>query len=283
MKSIGLGKISDLKTSAIEVKPKKSLGQNFLVDENIARKIVGSLELTSEDVVVEIGPGQGALTKYIVDNVSKLLAVEIDTRVAEKLKSEFLSKNIDIINKDFLEFDYKEIFKKYKREIRLVGNLPYHLTSPILFKAFENRRYISDFTFMIQKEVAQRIVGQKGTKSYGILSVLTQFYGKPEILFNVSSNCFYPKPKVTSTVVRLDFSEEIPYRVDAGLFKVVVKTTFGKRRKTVKNSLKYLPFDEQMNKRIIDSLDYPLQKRPEQLSIEEFVTLTNEISEILTS
>lgn len=283
MTSIGFGKIVDLKTSTIEVKPKKSLGQNFLIDENIARKIVGSLKLKSEDVVVEIGPGQGALTKYIVDNVSKLLAVEIDTRVAEKLKSEFLSKNIEIINKDFLEFGYGENFKKYKRKIRLVGNLPYHLTSPILFKAIENRRYISDFTFMIQKEVAQRIVGKRGTKSYGILAVLTQFYGKPEILFNVSSNCFYPKPIVTSTVVRLDFSEEIPYRVDEGLFKIVVKTTFGKRRKTIKNGLKYLPFDEQMNKRIIDSLDYPMQKRPEQLSIENFVTLTNKISEILTS
>jgi 16S rRNA (adenine1518-N6/adenine1519-N6)-dimethyltransferase len=282
MTSIGFGKISDLKTSFIEEKPKKSLGQNFLVDENIARKIVGSLKLTSEDVVVEIGPGQGALTKYIIDNVLKILAVEIDIRVAEKLKSEFLSKNIEIINQDFLEFGYREIFKKYKRKFRLVGNLPYHLTSPILFKAFENRRYISDFTFMIQKEVAHRIVGKKGTKSYGILAVLTQFYGKPEILFNVSSSCFYPKPKVTSTVVRLDFSQGIPYRVDEGLFKIVVKTTFGKRRKTIRNGLKYLPFDEQMNDRIIDSLNYPLQKRPEQLSIEDFVTLTNRISEILT-
>jgi len=281
MTSKSFGDISNLKTSNIEVKPKKSLGQNFLVDENIARKIVGSLELSPKDIVVEIGPGQGALTKYLVDKVSKLLAVEIDKRVAEKLKSEFVSQNIEIINQDFLDFDFKELFIKYKRKIRLLGNLPYHLTSPILFMAIENRSYVSDFTFMIQKEVAQRLVGKRDTKNYGILAVLSQFYGMPEILFSVSNNCFYPKPKVTSTVVRISFSDELPYRVDEELFRTVVRTTFGKRRKTIKNGLKYLPFEEQINDKIINSLDFPMHKRPEQLSIEDFVTLTDKISEII--
>ena len=275
------GDISNLKTSTIEVKPKKSLGQNFLVDENIARKIVDSLGLSLKDIVVEIGPGQGALTKYIVDKVYKLLAVEIDKRVAEKLKSEFFSKNIEIINQDFLEFDFKALFNKHKRKIRLLGNLPYHLTSPILFLAIENRSYISDFTFMIQKEVAQRLVGKKGTKSYGILAVLSQFYGRPEILFNVSPNCFFPKPKVTSTVVRISCSGQLPHRIDEDLFRTVVRTTFGKRRKTIKNGLKYLPFEEETKDKIIKSLDFPMHKRPEQLSIEDFVTLTNKISDII--
>lgn len=268
-------------TSRIVIKPKKSLGQNFLIDENIARKIVESLILSENDVVVEIGPGQGALTKYIVENVKKIYAVEIDKRAAEELQSNISSNKLIIINQDFLEFDLGALDTGSKM-LKLVGNIPYHLTSEILFRAIDHHKIIENVTMMIQKEVADRLTAKPNTKAYGILSVLAQFYGVPKNLFKVSPNCFYPKPKVTSSVVRIDFHHKLPFEnVDAKLFRVVVRTTFGKRRKTLRNCLKYLPFDEMNVKNIIKEINFPLNKRPEELSINEFVILTNKIDEIM--
>jgi 16S rRNA (adenine1518-N6/adenine1519-N6)-dimethyltransferase len=281
MKQIKLDRFSSQKTSKIEIEPKKSLGQNFLVDENIARKIVSSMKISPDDVVVEIGPGQGALTKYILGSVSKLFAIEIDKRASEKLMTDFPSKKLAVVNQDILDFDFRALYKKHKKKFRLVGNLPYHLTSSILFFAIDNRAYISDFTFMIQKEVAQRIASDRGTKNYGILSVLLQFYGKPHNLFDVSQNCFYPKPRVTSSVMQLEFFDKPAYPIDERMFKILVKTTFGKRRKTMKNSLQYLPFEETSVKTIIDTLDFDLQKRPEQLSVHDFANITHQISKII--
>lgn len=270
-----------INTSKIVFKPKKSLGQNFLIDENIARKIVESLNLTKDDVVVEIGPGQGALTKYIVENVKKIYAVEIDKRAAEELRSNISSTKLKIINQDILEFDLSALDTGSKK-LKLVGNIPYHLTSPILFKAIEYHKIIINVTMMIQKEVADRLTAKPYSKAYGILSVLTQFYGVPKSLFKVSPNCFFPKPKVTSTVVRIDFHHQLPFEnVDEKLFRLVVRTTFGKRRKTLRNCLKYLPFDETIVKNIIQKIDFPLSKRPEELSISEFVILTDKIDEII--
>lgn len=270
-----------INTSKIVIKPKKSLGQNFLIDENIGRKIVESLNLSVDDVVVEIGPGQGALTKYIVENVKKIYAVEIDKRAAEELRSNISSNKLKIINQDFLELDLGLLDIRSKN-LKLVGNIPYHLTSPILFKAFEYYKIIANVTMMIQKEVADRLTAKPKTKAYGILSVFTQFYGVPKNLFNVSPSCFFPKPKVTSTVVRIDFHHKLPFEnVDEKLFSTVVRTTFGKRRKTIRNCLKYLPFDETIVKNIIQKIDFPLNKRPEELSIKEFVILTDKIDEII--
>lgn len=270
-----------INTSKIVIQPKKSLGQNFLIDENISRKIVESLKLATDDVVVEIGPGQGALTKYIVKDVKKLYAVEIDKRAAEELRSNISSKKLKIINQDILEFDLSALNTGTKK-LKLVGNIPYHLTSPILFKAIEYHKIIANVTMMIQKEVADRLAAKPYSKAYGILSVLTQFYGITKCLFKVSPNCFYPKPKVTSTVVRIDFHHQLPFEnTDEKLFSIVVRTTFGKRRKTLKNCLKYLPFDETIVKNIIQKINFPLDKRPEELSIKEFVILTDKIDEII--
>ncbi|MFH2004877.1 MAG: 16S rRNA (adenine(1518)-N(6)/adenine(1519)-N(6))-dimethyltransferase RsmA [Bacteroidota bacterium] len=270
-----------INTSRIFVKPKKSLGQNFLIDDNIAKKIVASLSLSTQDVIVEIGPGEGALTKFIIEKVSRLIAVEIDSVVAAELMRKFSCEKLEVINKDILDLKFSELTDKDEKKIRLVGNIPYYLTSEILFNTIDNRSYISDFTVMIQREVAQRIAAKRGTKSYGILSLLTQFYGKPEILFNVSANCFYPKPTVTSAVVRIVFYDELPYSVDEDLFRLIVRTTFGKRRKTLRNGLKFLPFDEDVVQKIIGSIDFPLEKRPEELTVEEFVDLTNKITQII--
>ncbi|MDI6779680.1 MAG: 16S rRNA (adenine(1518)-N(6)/adenine(1519)-N(6))-dimethyltransferase RsmA [Bacteroidota bacterium] len=270
-----------INTSRIFVKPKKSLGQNFLIDDNIAKKIVASLSLSTQDVIVEIGPGEGALTKFIIEKVSRLIAVEIDSVVAAELMRKFSCEKLEVINKDILDLKFSELTDKGEKKIRLIGNIPYYLTSEILFNTIDNRSYISDFTVMIQREVAQRIAAKRGTKSYGILSLLTQFYGKPEILFNVSANCFYPKPTVTSAVVRIVFYDELPYSVDEDLFRLIVRTTFGKRRKTLRNGLKFLPFDEDVVQKITGSVDFPLEKRPEELTVEEFVDLTNKITQII--
>jgi 16S rRNA (adenine1518-N6/adenine1519-N6)-dimethyltransferase len=169
----------------------------------------------------------------------------------------------------------------YKSKLRLIGNIPYHLTSPILFKVFEERKVVRDLTIMVQREVARRIVARPGSKEYGITSVLAQFFGEPRIFFDVSPNCFYPKPKVTSSVLHVRLYDALPHRVDAELFRLIVRTAFGKRRKTLRNSLKFLPYDEDTVNRIIQQIDFPTEKRPEQLSVAQFAQLTDQIAQIL--
>lgn len=263
------------------LKPKQSLGQNFLVDDNISRKIVQSLSLKSTDVVLEIGPGQGALTRHLVEKVRHLVAVEIDQRVVENLQERFSSKQTTILHQDFLDVHLDDWQKKFGATLRIVGNIPYHLTSPILFKIFESCSSVSDCTLMMQKEVAQRLTAKPGTRAYGILSVFTQFYGIATLLFVVSPNCFYPKPKVTSAVVHIQLQERPRHHVNEELFRTVVKTVFGKRRKTLRNCLKYLPYDEMTIDTILKNLDFKLDKRPEQLNLEQFVELTNKIEKIV--
>lgn len=263
----------------LHIKPKKSLGQHFLIDDNIARNIVRDLHLTAEDVVIEVGPGRGALTRYLAERTRKLVAVEIDRRVVGELKAQFDSPNVTIIHQDFLEFDLHALHAQVGRKLRLVGNIPYHLTSPILLKAFDERTALQDFTLMVQREVAQRLAAKPGTKQYGILSVYARFYGKLKLLFNVSPNCFYPKPKVLSAVVQENLFEHIGHEVDERLFRTVVRTSFGKRRKTVRNALKYLPFEDEVVGKIVALPTPLLDKRAEQLTPEQFVELTNMVAE----
>ena len=269
------------KPARVIISPKQSLGQNFLIDDNIARNIVRDLHLAHEDTVVEIGPGQGALTKHLVGKAQHVIAVEIDHRVIENLWKQFIASDVSILHQNFLEIPLREISEQYKRKLRIVGNIPYHLTSPILFKVFDEHEVIQDLTMTVQREVAQRIVAKRETKEYGILSVFSQFYGTPRLLFNVSPNCFYPKPKVTSTVIQLVIRETLPIDVDTNLFGTIVRTTFGKRRKTLCNSLKYLPYDEHAVQRIISGVTLSLDRRPEQLTVEDFITLTKDIQHII--
>lgn len=261
------------------IPPKKSLSQHFLIDENIARNIIRDLHISADDVVVEIGPGRGVLTKYLAERVRKLIAVEIDHRVVGELRSRFASPKVTILHQDFLELDLQAICNRAGQPVRLVGNIPYHLTSPILIKAFDEYRALRDCTFMVQREVAQRLAAKPGTKQYGILSLYAQFYGKLELLFTVSANCFYPKPRVSSAVIRETFFETLPYSVDERMFRMVVRTAFGKRRKTLRNALKYLPQNEDRIRNIVSLPQSMLEKRPEQLTLGQFVELTNVISE----
>ena len=261
-----------------KIRPKQSLGQNFLTDDNIARKIVSELDLNNDDVVVEIGPGQGALTKHLIGKAKKLFAVEIDKRVINVLQEKFSPQDVEIIHGDFLDVRLADLQKISSTKLRLVGNIPYHLTSPILFKAFEEKNAVRDITMMIQREVARRIAAKPNNKDYGILSVFAHYYGTPKSRFNVSPNCFYPKPKVTSTVIQITFHDEYDNYGNENLFNIIVRTVFGKRRKTLSNSLSYLPYDEKIVESLLEKIDFPLDKRPEQLTIEQFIDLTNKIS-----
>ncbi len=267
-------------TRPVRIKPKQSLGQNFLVDENIVRNIVRDLNLADGDVVVEIGPGLGALTRALAPRVARLIIVEIDSRAIDELRKEFQDSHVTILHADIMEVSFAELARQHGKKLRVVGNIPYHLTSPILFKVFEERDAVVDLTFMIQREVARRILAQPGSKQNGILSVMTQFFGEPRMLFTVSRNCFYPKPDVTSALIQVQLSDAPRPGVDAGGFATLVKTTFGKRRKMLRNSLLYLPYEEELIKALISGNGDLMDRRPEQLSVGEFITLAQAIEQL---
>ncbi|CUS96610.1 16S rRNA (adenine(1518)-N(6)/adenine(1519)-N(6))-dimethyltransferase RsmA [Candidatus Kryptobacter tengchongensis] len=263
------------------LKPVKYLGQHFLSDKNIARKIAEAINPQPDDIIVEIGAGEGFLTEQFVGKVKKVFAVEIDKRAVDFLKVRFgdeeLIRNdkIEILHQDFLKLDLK-MFERFGK-IRLIGNIPYSITSSIIFKAIENRNLIKDLTIMVQLEVALRIISRPGVKDYGILSVMCQAYSKPEILFRVSRNVFYPKPKVSSAVIWLDFEKgELSARIlDHAFFKKIVKHVFNKRRKILRNTLREL-FDDE----ILSKINFDLTKRPEQLTVEELIEISNALYEI---
>lgn len=250
-------------------KPKKFLGQNFLVDDNIARKIIKHFELKSSDTVLEIGPGRGALTKHLAGFCKKYYGIEIDKSIADSLKIKYGDKG-KIINEDFLEYD----LNKFKKPIKIIGNLPYNIASEILFKLFEHNKKIISAVLMVQKEFAKRIIAKPNSKEYGILSVQSQVFSKPEILFNVPPTVFFPKPKVQSSVIKLDFQNLDTSLISKECFKEVVRTAFGKRRKTLKNSLKEL--FEELNLDFDDlDLFFDFSVRAESLSVQDFVQLSN--------
>jgi len=264
------------------IRPRKSLGQNFLVDDNIARKIVRTAEIDPKDAVLEIGPGKGALTKYLVEQAKVVVAVEIDERAAQLLvrrfEKECAAKRLLVVRQDILEVDFLKISKELRSSLRVVGNIPYYITSPILFKTIEQREVVRDLMMLMQLEVGKRIVAKPDTKDYGILSVFCQYYGTPKLLFKVPPKAFSPAPKVVSVLLRLDLIQKRVYELlDEEIFVALVRGTFGKRRKTLRNGLRYLSFEG------LDSskLRSDLSRRPEQLSIHEFVELSNEISQQL--
>lgn len=248
--------------------PKKSLGQNFLQDDNVARNIVERLHLRRDDVVVEIGPGKGALTQHLSARVDTIIAIELDERAVGVLK-ELFGSAVEVVHADVREVNLTALSQRHGKRFRVIGNIPYYITSEILFWLFEHYEAVVDATIMVQLEVARRFVAKPRTKDYGILSIFTQFYSKPEMLFKVSRNSFYPKPSVDSAVVRFEFHRQLP-ECNQKLFKNIVRSTFGKRRKTLRNGLKYMGLDE--NK--LNILAFDLNRRPETLSLEEFINLT---------
>jgi 16S rRNA (adenine1518-N6/adenine1519-N6)-dimethyltransferase len=249
-------------------KPKKHFGQNFLVDDNISQKIVRQLEINDNDIVLEIGPGQGALTKHLAWLEKNYIAVEIDTGIVEDLKLKF-GNEINFINRDFLKYDLNQFDKK----IKVIGNLPYNIASEILFKLFDFRDKIICAVMMVQKEFAQRITAKPDTKEYGILAVQTQVFSRPSLLFNVPPTVFFPKPKVESSVIKIEFDNEFNLS-DKRIFKELVRSSFGKRRKIVRNSLK--DYFEKMNLQF-DKFDFDFTRRAENIRTEEYIALSNQI------
>ncbi|MFA7445730.1 MAG: 16S rRNA (adenine(1518)-N(6)/adenine(1519)-N(6))-dimethyltransferase RsmA [Flavobacteriaceae bacterium] len=253
-----------------KVKAKKHLGQHFLNDENIARKIADTLSLSGYQKVLEIGPGMGVLTKYLLEKPIETYVIEIDTESVEYLKSHYLKLSNKIISKDFLKYDLKEVFGD--EPFAIIGNFPYNISSQIVFKMLEIRNQVPEFSGMFQKEVAERICEKKGSKTYGILSVLVQAFYEAEYLFTVSENVFTPPPKVKSGVLKLTRKEDYHLPCDEKLFFNVVKTAFNQRRKTLRNSLKPIGIPEEKKDNKIFDL------RPEQLSVEDFIEITKMVA-----
>lgn len=254
------------------VKAKKHLGQHFLTDEGIAEKIADSLSYKGYDHVLEIGPGMGVLTKYLLKKDSITHVIEIDTESVDYLKNNYLHLADRIIEKDFLKYDLKEVFGE--RPFAIIGNFPYNISSQILFKTLEMRDQIPEFSGMFQKEVALRICSKEGSKVYGILSVLTQAFYDAEYLFTVPPSVFNPPPKVDSGVLILTRKENFKLPCNEELFFKVVKIGFQQRRKTLRNSLKSFEISENIKSNPI------FDKRPEQLSVQQFIALTQLIESV---
>ena len=251
------------------VRAKKHLGQHFLHDERIAEKISNTLTLKDYTQVLEIGPGMGVLTKYLIQKPIKVTALDVDRESIAYLKNHFPQKNLRILEADFLKEDLSKLYPN--QPFAITGNFPYNISSQIVFKAIENRKFIPEFTGMFQKEVAQRICEKEGSKTYGILSVWTQAFYDAEYLFTVKPGVFNPPPKVDSGVLRLRRKEHFVLPCNESLLLKIVKIAFQQRRKTLRNSLKSFTLSDKLKE------DAIFAKRPEQLSVPEFITLTQKI------
>lgn len=261
------------------VRAKKHLGQHFLNDEDTAKNIANSLSGVGYDAVLEIGPGMGVLTKYLLESEAQINVIEIDRDSVAYLNNDFKNEHVNldtsnakfkIIEGDFLKQDIPTFFNK--KQVAVIGNYPYNISSQIIFKAIENREYIPELSGMFQKEVAKRIAEKEGSKVYGIISVLTQAFFDVEYLFTVPPSVFNPPPKVDSGVIRLIRKKDFSLLVDEKLFFRVVKTAFNQRRKMLRSSLKSFKLSDTLKEDAIFAM------RPEQLSVSEFIKLTHKIA-----
>ncbi len=252
-------------------KTKKSLGQHFLKDGNMIRKIVDAIPASPDDIVIEIGPGAGALTGLLAERFKNLSVIEIDGRMVEFLQETF--PGLDIIQKDVLKFGWGDL-KTEGRPVHVIGNLPYYITSQILFSLLEKREHLASAVLMMQKEVAERIVAEPNTKEYGILSVQTRLMSTPEILFDVPPQVFSPPPNVNSSVIKLTFNKQALACRDENL-KTVVRMAFNQRRKKMSNSLKRLGAE-------LPSEEFDFNLRAEALSPEMYEKLTARLEQLGT-
>lgn len=257
------------------VKPKKFLGQHFLEDLKIAQAIADTVDTCPELPILEVGPGMGILTRFLVPKQRPLKVVEVDFESVAYLRKNYPSLEDDIIEDDFLKMNLHRLFDG--KPFVLTGNYPYNISSQIFFKMLDNKELIPCCTGMIQKEVAQRIAATPGSKVYGILSVLIQAWYDVEYLFTVDETVFNPPPKVKSAVIRMTRNEVQELGCDSKLFKQIVKTTFNQRRKTLRNSIKPI-----LGKDSPLTADPLFDKRPEQLSVREFIALTNRVENELS-
>ncbi len=265
----------------------KKFGQNFLIDTHVLDKIIASAEITKEDMVLEIGPGIGTMTQYLACAARKVVAVEIDNSLIPILKDTLKDyDNIRIINDDVMKLDLAALAKEENggKPIKVVATLPYYITTPIIMGLFENHVPVESITVMIQKEVAERMQVGPGTKEYGALSLAVQYYAKPYIVANVPPNCFMPRPKVSSAVIRLTKLKEPPVQVkDERLMFGIIRASFNQRRKTLVNGLSNsaeLNLSKEEAIQAVESLGKGVSIRGEALSLEEFAKIANYILEI---
>jgi len=256
--------------------PKKRLGQHFLVDPNILNKVVQTAQVGKEDVILEVGPGLGQMTLALARQAKHVIAVEIDERLAAILKQKGVGyPNVEVIKSDILKVDFKHLFKKETRPIKVVANLPYQISTPLLFRFIESKEIFSVLTLMLQKEVAERMVASPGRKEYGPLSIFIQAFSDVSIRFIIKPSAFFPPPKVESALVYMVWKEKPMIEIrDEEWFKRVVKACFGYRRKTLMNALRHseLSLPESVESRM-EKIGIDPRRRPETLSIEEFGSL----------
>ncbi|MEO1889232.1 MAG: 16S rRNA (adenine(1518)-N(6)/adenine(1519)-N(6))-dimethyltransferase RsmA [Cycloclasticus sp.] len=254
-------------------KARKRFGQNFLQDSRIIHQIVMAIDPTPSDHLVEIGPGQGAITEPLLDTHCQLDVVELDRDLVERLKIRFSHlERFTLHSADALSFDFAAL--NNSKPLRIIGNLPYNISTPLLFHLLSQASHIQDMHFMLQKEIVNRLQAQPGSKQFGRLSIMIQLHCRVEALFDVDPECFHPRPKVMSSIVRLTPHAEQPYQIDdMELFENVVKTAFSQRRKTIRNTLKKICSDDAFN-----AVEINPSARAEALSIDNFVALSNHIS-----
>ncbi|MFA5344960.1 MAG: 16S rRNA (adenine(1518)-N(6)/adenine(1519)-N(6))-dimethyltransferase RsmA [Candidatus Omnitrophota bacterium] len=262
----------------MRIKSKKSLGQNFLVDQNIRNKIINSLELKESDIIFEIGSGRGELTALIAPRVSRVYALEIDKRLLEILSESLAGcKNTEIINQDVLKFDLDGFVKdrRIKSKIKVFGNIPYYISSPIIEHLLGFCKHIGEIFLTVQKEFGARVAASPGSKDYGSFSCFTQYYALPKILFDISKNCFRPSPKVDSSFLKLEIRNHPAVNVASeALFFKIVRSGFGKRRKILRNSLLGI-VDPQVLDKFFSEISLDRNIRPERLTLENFAFLAN--------
>ena len=251
------------------MKAKKALGQHFLNREDLAWEIVDANQFAEGENVLEVGPGKGVLSKYLLEQQINFKMVELDQDMVSFLKRTYPIKEDQLIQEDILNISFSGIFDG--RPFSIVGNFPYNISSQIMFKVFEEKKFVTQLVGMFQKEVAERIISPHGSKAYGILSVFIGLYFDSEMIMQIGPECFDPPPKVQSAVIRLAKKENVELSLDEKYFKRVVKMAFNQRRKMLRNSLKSLIIDKNLNEHRLFS------KRPEQLSVTDFILLTDVI------
>ena len=260
----------------------KKFGQNFLIDGHVLDKIIAAAEVTKEDCVVEIGPGIGTLTQYLAEAARNVISIEIDKMLIPILQETLADyDNVTVINQDVLKTDLRELVREHNegRPVKVVANLPYYITTPIIMNLFESRLPVSSVTVMVQKEVAQRMQAGPGTKDYGALSLAVQYFAVPYIAANVPPNCFMPRPRVGSAVIRLTRHEKPPVEVDdeQAMFQII-RASFNQRRKTLVNSLHNSPQISKTKEEILRALEQmglSQTVRGEALTLEQFAALTD--------
>lgn len=263
---------------------KKKFGQNFLIDPHVLDKIVDAAQITKDDFVLEIGPGIGTLTQYLCENARQVLAVEIDDKLIPILKETLQPyDNVEVLHGDILKQDIQQIADTYNdgKPIKVVANLPYYITTPIIKELFESHVPLANVTVMVQKEVADRMKAEPGTKDYGALSLAVQYYAKPYIAAFVPPNCFMPRPNVGSAVIRLDCLARVPVEVhNEKLMFRLIRASFNQRRKTLQNGIANsaeLSFTKEQAARAIEQAGFDVRIRGEKLGLEEFARLADEL------